>query len=251
MGILEGSIKESNYENIDVICPHCNQEIRYNRASDLKEVKPISGKNVNCLRPECGQQFRIVGDLANPAFEMLIYDCYKLREEKRYCNCILNFTQAFEIFFSNFLKANLLFKPFAQDRDITKLNEVAKLLYDTTKEYTYKPLRNLFFNRVLTAQELTSLNEAIPIIQNFTTLRRTPPTDEAINLYPDSKIKEILKRLKSSEIAEIRNKVVHKSAYRPTLEEVESAFKETKDILYSLGHLLHVRYDNVHWYLMI
>lgn len=251
MRTLEGIIKESNYENIDIICPHCDQEIRYNRASDIKDVKPISGMNVNCLRPECGQQLRIVGDLANPAYEKLIHDCYKLRKEKRYRNCILNLTQAFEVFFSNFLKANLLFKPFAQDRDITKLNEVAKLLYDTTKKYTYKPLRNLFFNRVLIAQELTSLNEAIPIIQSFPSLRKASPTDEAINLYPDTKIRKILKQLKNSKIAEIRNKVVHKSAHLPTLEEVDSAFQETKDILYPLGHLLQARYDNVQWYLMV
>jgi hypothetical protein len=47
----------------------------------------------------------------------------------------------------------------------------------------------------------------------------------------------------------LRNQVVHKSAYRPTLDEVNDALKETREILFPLGQLLDIRSDDLNWYM--
>ena len=57
---------------------------------------------------------------------MLILDMPELYERKHYMNCILSLAQAYEVFFSLYLRVNLLFKPFGSDadRDIGMFNRL-------------------------------------------------------------------------------------------------------------------------------
>jgi hypothetical protein len=240
--------KRTSYENFDARCPRCGFFCRFNRASDLNDFNPIDFKEVRCLSPDCDESFNINGDSINSPHEMLIYDCYDLKKEKRYCYCILNLAQAFEAFFSLYLRVSLLYKPFARHNHLDQLNRMAAALYEAIKKYPYAKLRNLFLNCVLANQEVTSLNQAELVIRNVSNSCHEP-SDQLIAQFPNQEIADLLRRLKYSGVAELRNKVVHQHAYRPTLAEVDSALEETRSILFPLGSLLNVEGDDINWYL--
>jgi len=242
--------KRTSYENFDAWCPRCDFFCRFNRASDFNDLTPIDFKVVRCLNPDCQEPFKINGDSINSPHEMLIYDCYDLKKEKRYCYCVLNLAQAFEAFFSLYLRVKLLYEPFARHdhRDLERLNRMAAALYEAIKKYPYVKLRNLFFHRVLANQEIASLNEAELVIRNVSNSCHEP-SDQSIIQFPNPHIADLLRRLKYSGVAELRNKVVHQHAYRPTLAEVESALEETRSILFPLGRLLNVEGDDINWYM--
>jgi hypothetical protein len=109
--------KECTYENFIARCPLCGFRNIFNRVTDLQDTEPIRFREVVCLNDRCKQKFNINGDLVSPAFRMLVFDCYPLKEEKKYSYCILNLAQAYEVFFSLYLRVELLFRPFSQDPD--------------------------------------------------------------------------------------------------------------------------------------
>jgi len=55
--------------------------------------------------------------------------------------------------------------------------------------------------------------------------------------------------LKETGISALRNKVVHKSGYRPTRDEAEQAHEEAQSILFPLTWLLDL-HDEINWYMM-
>src|SRR6266498_3552998 len=116
--------KRTSYENFVAQCPWCGHESIFDRATDLKELSPIAFRPVSCLSLVCEKPFNINGDSVNSAHEMLVFDRYELLQLKHYMNCILTLAQAYAVFFSLFLRAGLLYKPFAADpdKDIDQLN---------------------------------------------------------------------------------------------------------------------------------
>ena len=96
--MIAESTKVSEYENIvvDMSCPMCNDEISFNRASDLQTFEPVAGANVSCYR--CSGEFWINGDSINERHNALLFDCNEHLFAKRYMNCILNVSQAYEMF---------------------------------------------------------------------------------------------------------------------------------------------------------
>jgi hypothetical protein len=241
---------QTTYENFSARCPWCGFKNIFNRASDLEDLEPIAHKQVVCLNRDCGQPFTISGDLINPAFEMLIYDCYELRCAKHYAYCILNSAQAFEVFFSQYLRVQLLYRPFASDsdRDIEQLNDLAKLLYEKVKRHTFARMRNLFFDQVLQQQQPSSLLEAEARI-NALPEKPVEPPDRSLESVADQRLSALLLRLKHCKVGELRNQVVHKRAYRPKLDEVNEALRETREILLPLASMLRIQSDDLNWYM--
>ena len=245
-----------SYENFYAPCPWCNYENVFNRVSDLKDVEPVAYKEVRCQ--ECKEPFAINNDSVNSAYEMLISDCYRLRQEKQYIYCILNLAQAFEVFFRLYLRVHFLYRPFARGESenpnsssLDRLNELASMLYETTKGYAFVKLRNVFLNCVLKNQNVASLDEAEPIIKSLSLRKLTEvPSDQSIKacVSQEQNLAALLKCVKDSKIGELRNKVVHQRAYRPTLAEVNAAFKETGETIFPLSRLLKVEGDDINWY---
>lgn len=252
--ILYSKITNPTYENFIAICPYCDFKNIFNRVTDLKDTDPIGFKTVKCLSEKCEKSFNINGDLVSPAYQMLIFDCYDLLKEKKYSYCILNLAQAFEVFFSLYLRIKLIYKPFAIQRGKTRVNEINELnkilnfLYDAIKKYPYLKIRNIFINTVLSNQSNNSLEESNTFIENIMNLT-TEPKKYLIKNISDKKLKSLLIKLKNSKIHELRNKVVHKDAYRPTLEEVEKAINKTREIVLGLSARLDAKYDDINWYL--
>ncbi len=241
-------MKRASYENFIVDCPWCGKEIVFNRASDLKTFELILGKNTSCLNNDCKKPFRIVGDIINNPHEMLIFDCHELIEKKHYMNCILTLTQAYEVFFSVFFRVEFLYKPFSlsSNQNYAELNRISEKLHNKIKKYTFDPLRALFLQCIVTEQHRGSLTAAENTIDNLPN-RPQIPSDEIINNLDEIKPTSLLLDLKSTNINILRNKVVHKSAYRPTREEAESALEETRNILFPLTYQLNI-HDDINWY---
>ena len=246
---------KQTYENLYAVCPSCGRENIFNRATDLKRHGPIGNTRVQCHFPDCLGRFRLYGDLMSPAYAMLINDCYELMQAKHYAYCILNLAQAYEVFFSQYLRVQFLYRPAAAEFDrgnhnVSHLNDLRKLLYQNVKKLTFAPLRNLFVNTTLRGRSLASLSEAENDIREFSK-NLSEPSKERIRKAGraiDDGIVALLLGLMVCKTTELRNDVVHKLAYRPTLQQVNRCLKETKGLLSGLAGSLNVHFDHIEAY---
>lgn len=243
------SIKRSGYENIVIDCPMCNDEIIFNRASDLQTFEPIAGANISCYK--CDGEFWINGDSINERHEALLFDCHDHLFAKRYMNCILNVCQAYEMFFSLYLRVNLLYRPFVNDHhkggaSTNALNARFRELARETKRFSFVEMRDTFLALLVRADGPVSLEEAKAHIDCLRTHRC--PKDDDLKGGRDKRISELLLRVKRTQINEMRNDVVHKNGYRPGRSEAETALKEARSVLFPLTFLLDL-HDDVNWYL--
>jgi len=232
------NIRISSYENVIADCPCCDHVCIFNRASDLHTFEPIGGRNVRCTDYNCRKPFRIISDSVNERHEMLVYECYEL---KQYMYCILNLATAYEMFFGLFLRANLLYKPFAQDPNPDNLNQMNCLsvkLNSKIKKYTFSPMRQLFLSEVTNKTPITDLLIAEERILSLSP-QETPVS--RIEALDDKDLVQLLRALKNTEVYRVRNNVVHKQAYRPTKEEAAKYFEEAKFILFQLTRRLDIR----------
>lgn len=236
--------KRATYENFIASCPICSFENIFNRASDLNGGGLISHKQVVCQNINCAKPFNISGDSVSAAYEMLIYDCYELKRSKHYMYCILNLAQAHESFFSLYLRNELLYKPFSLDpnRNTKEFNKLSENLYNTIEKLTFRPMRNLFFYQVCLKTPVTSLIQAESMINELSKKQSSPiPKVEVIKSSFDKELADLLVQLKDTTIDKTRNSVVHKYAYRPTLQEIEKEIERTRKILFPLAQKLRIK----------
>jgi hypothetical protein len=238
-------IKRTSYENFVAQCPWCEQESIFNRATDLKDLSPIAFRTVSCLNPACGKPFNINGDSVNSAHEMLVLDCYELLQLKHYMNCILSLAQAYEVFFSLFFRVELLYKPFGADPDqeLSHLNRLSEELHEKIKEHTFTRMRALFLQHIVTGSRPANLAEAEAAIAGLED-HPSDPKDAELEALGDKQLVALLKAVKSTAINTLRNRVVHKQAYRPTREEAE----EARSLLFPLTSRLGL-YDDINRYM--
>jgi len=243
--------KQTSYENFVAECPWCWQESIFNRATDLKDLTPILFRTVSCLHQDCGRPFNINGDSVNSAHEMLIFDCHELLRLKHYMSCILTLAQAHEVFFSLFLRVELLYKPFAadSDKDIDHLNRLAETLERKVRDHTFGRMRTLFLRQLLAGISPKSLGEAEAAIAALED-RPKEPAHAELEALPDKQLVFLLKAVKGTAINRLRNQVVHKRAYRPNRDEAETALQESRSVLFPLTHRLHLR-DDINWYMAL
>jgi hypothetical protein len=241
-------IKRTSYENFVAQCPWCGQESIFNRATDLKDLSPIAYRTVLCLNPACAKPFSISGDSVNSAHEMLIFDCYELLQLKHYMNCILTLAQAYEVFFSLFLRVELLYKPFARDigKDINHLNRLEEQFSEKVKRHTFPRMRALFLRQLIAGPCPANLVKAEAAIAGLQDRPRCP-NDAELEALGDKQLLALLKAVKSTSIDTLRNRVVHKQAYRPTREEAEAVLEEARSLLFPLTRRLGLYDDN--WYM--
>lgn len=241
--------KDATYENFIALCPHCGVKNVYNRASDLQTFEPIDFRTVTCLSTTCGRSFNVNGDSINPAHQMLLFDCYGFIQDKQYMQCVLSVAQACEVFFSHFLHVQLLYRAFAADNghDVPRLNRLAEQLYDKIYRLTFEPMRRLFLKLVIEDVAPKSLDEAETVITNLPE-RPQEITKEAIEKVADDRLRELLLQLYSSSVNKLRNRVVHKHAYRPTATEATEAREEAGEILHRLTARLQLEGD-ANWYI--
>lgn len=237
------------YEAFSGQCPICERWSTFNRISDLQTLTLINPMKIRCQFPDCGSDFIIKGDLANPAWQMLILDCEELKHQKRYMYCILNLAQAFEMYFALYFRVQLLYKPFALEKlhDIEHLNRCHTSLFESTKKSAFYGLRNMFINSILQSHSCSTLSQSDLEIGKLISMKNDPG-DTAISTYSDHSMALLLRELRQFNIGELRNDVVHKYAYRPRIEEVEKAVDETARILYAFDHRFGILADDANHY---
>jgi hypothetical protein len=242
----------ANYENLTAQCPHCHATNIFNRATDLGTFEPIARHSVICQYANCAQPFVIGGDLINLPWQMLMLDCETLKAQKRYSSCILNLAQSFEIYFSLYLRVELLYKPYALEKshDLMRLNSLFALFLSKIEDFTFHPMCAVFIHMILRPPAPRTLSEAEVLINELPSKRRMPE-DVEIKQLSDASLSELLLELKNATVPKLRNSVIHKHAHRPTLAEVERSQDETGHILYALDHRLGMLSDDLNHYVSL
>ena len=242
------------YENLHVECPWCGRPNIFNRKSDLGDFDPIDCRQVTCTSPRCSRSFHVSGDMINPAYQMIIFDCDDLLKRKQFMYCALNLAQAFEVFFSHYFRVEFIYKPFWADvraeKDIGSLKNLEGLLYERIKRFSFSDMKNLFMCHVLYEDRPKSLLESENIIRRIP-LKPSPHSNEDIKNAQkpsDRRVRELLLPLNACRVADLRNRVVHKLAFRPDESEVRAALRETREILFPLAYALRVHVANPNWY---
>jgi hypothetical protein len=221
-------ILEVDYENARISCRGCDHVNIFNRATDLPGRNFISGAELPCR--ECGQAVRIPVDNANPAYELFIFAAYRLESERRYMQAVAAVAQAYEMFFGLAADAILLWHPYHNTAlaSVPELNETGELLFETTKTWNYRKMRN-FFIRLALAARPSSFAESRVIIGQALALS-SDPDDAALDQAPIN-IATLLHQLKDYPVDTLRNRVLHKRAYRPTEQEATAVIAPANKLL--------------------
>ena len=203
---------------------------------------------VHCTK--CAASLWIISDSINAVYEMLLFDCVDLLENKQYAYCVLNASQAFESFASLFLRVRLCYRPYAreQDGDLTSLNTSLAELYAVSKDFGFAKLRAIVSNLILQNAEPTTLTEARRLIRSIAVLT-SAPSKAVIAGHGDQRVALLLRKLQLTRVHECRNKVVHQRAFRPTRAQAEAAVEEARSILFPLGDALGILGDDILMYL--
>jgi hypothetical protein len=230
----------SDYENVEVVCPHCDKDNIFNRITDLKTTEPVGGRDLSCLMPDCGRSFRLVSDLVNDPHEMMLFDCERLIERKRYMSCVLTVGQAYEVFFALYLRVELVFKPWAADpdRDDSALNRLLRLLRAKIENHGFNKLRAIVALRVAEAHPPKNVTEAEAAIKGLGADAFGPLSRIDLKSLPDKVTGDLLSSLMATNIGSLRNGVVHKQAYRPTSTRRGEPWTKARNILLPLGSRL-------------
>jgi hypothetical protein len=241
---------ETNYENFIAVCPECGYKNIFNRVSDLKTTQPISGKAVRCFNESCGKTFNINRDRVHPRYLTLLFDCHPSYEEKRYSNCVLLLAQALEVFFYHYLKVELVYRPSWKEnrRDISLVDSLLNDLQSAVEKLAYGKLKNVFLNWVVNESKILCFADSTSKISTLTKYSNNSPSEEEIKRIPDSTLADLLIELKNCQVDKLRNKVVHKEAYRPNREEVETTRKEVHKLLMNLSCHLDVLKEDINFY---
>ncbi len=243
----EGRDIRFTFENVEATCPHCEYRNTFNRRSDLRTLGPIDSLRVACESPSCSKAFHIMGDLVNPAYEMIIFYCQELLGQRLYSYCVLNLVQAFEAFFYQALRVDLLYKPLwanvESGNDVSALAALEGLLDRRTRRFSFQDLRDLFISHVLYDPLPKSLAESEIVVMRVPAKPARHSNDEIrkTRTIANEKVRELLLRLNACKVHELRNRVVHSRMYRPSVGEALQAYNDARAILLPLGPLLNVR----------
>ena len=236
MEIINSEIKIAGYENIYVDCPYCKKENIFNRVSDLKTNRCIVSLNVICQF--CKKEFHISNDkLMFPEFLSFLDELEVLKKQKNYRLYILTLCQGIECFLeqaiiNKILDRNSNLRDEDGKIDIKKYNKELKELYDKKTMYD---LCQKGFKKEFKKAAFNDLREMFLFL--FDDERKNDNGN--LKKLKEDKREKSFKEIKDTNINEMRNKVIHKQAYRPSLEEIEK-FNNLIDAIYWLQSYLKV-----------
>jgi len=242
-----GEIKSKDYETITAQCDECGSLITLNRVDDIGDPGPYdSGCYVGCT--ECGRPFWVFGDAIYPAYELLLFDAEEHMRAKHYIPCVTSLAQAWEMFFATFVYSNYLYRPFHHDvrhaAQRERFEGLAEQLGDAIWKFTFDQLRNVLVNSVVEGVRPRTLDEsevAIARIKDDNFGQR--PAQARVDALSDSSVRAVLLQLQDLRIGELRDRVVHKDAYRPRRWEVEECSDEIRVLYRAKGRLAVRTFD--------
>ena len=232
---------DAGYENLTVVCPRCGRRNVYNRAEDIGNFDAIANREVAC--EHCRAAFCIGGDLVNASHELLLLDSTDFLNQKRYVQAVLSAATAHEVFFNHFLLVELVFRPIRRDRvhardidEIAWLNGNTAELRDKLEKFTFWPMQHAFLGLILRDTPIKTLAEAESYIRALPNNARKVEKVErsAVEGLSDEKVRGYLLRMYDSKVAELRNNIVHKTAYRPAHVETRTVVEDARYAIFNL-----------------
>jgi hypothetical protein len=239
----------ATYESFEVHCPHCGVFNVVPRSAAPTACNLIALRKAVCI--SCQETFGINGDLVSPPYAFLLDDAASFLRKRRYMNVVLNSAQAFEAFCSLYLVVELAYKPFWRESSrpmVQKLNEVLNLLSTQTERYTFAPMRSIVLHLLLDGVKPASLTEAKTVIGQLDVLGKKAISVEEVEALRDPVLRELLRRMRAANVDRLRNRVVHKEAYRPTHDEASQCLESARSTLLPLGEHLGLVTDEPNWY---
>ncbi len=235
---MDAKIKTAGYENIYVDCPYCKQQNVFNRISDLDNGDSIDRLNdIECQY--CKRKFSILDDRVTTAkYRWFIDELSIYKKQKQYRLYILNLCQGVECFFSQAIINKII------DRNSNLRNDTGYLNTDQyNKARRYLDQKTVYDlckkgSKKKTFEKTTFDDLKEIFLYSFDDERKNDNGNLA-KLKEDRREKSF-QEIKETKINTIRNKVVHKQAYRPSLQEVKN-FDSLIKTLYWLGTYLDVR----------
>lgn len=231
----------ASYENASATCPHCGHYNTFNRVSDLKRLDPICNATVRCESDTCGEPFDIGGDLINTGHEMLLIESQELLRAKKFMSAVLLATTACEMFFSHYLSVELVYRPSRREghrRDELKMLKAnADLLTSRIKYFAYEKMRSVYLHLAKDGTEVTTMAAGAAAIASIPD-SPLKVSDEQLLGVPNDELRALLRRLRHLQIHELRNRIVHKAAYRPTASEARGMATEAYEVVFAL-HGIH------------
>ena len=189
----------------------------------LKTIEPISGKEFTC--ENCNKVFRASSDRATIAkYRWFLDDLFFLRSNKRYSLYVVILCQSLEMFFyqaiiNNEFDRNHNLRDEEGRINVEKYNQGIKEYDDCIEKLTFVPMREKFIE--IYKEEI---NEYRP---------------RGIELKKDRR-EECFDAIKKTNINQLRNNVIHKYAYRPSLADIKK-YESLIDAIYWLGLYLDVK----------
>lgn len=222
---MDASIKEAGYENIYVDCPCCKKENIYNRRNDLCTIEAIGRKN-NIKCQFCGAIFSIIGDTVKSSkFRWFLDEIQILKERKNYMLYILFLCQACEAFFEQAI-INKKVDRTSKIRDREGFVDIKKYIIEFDK-LNRSSIFNLCGSGSKTIFEKAAFFDLREVFLHEFSQIDEQRTIDALNI------------VKNTDIHEIRNKVIHKNAYRPKICEIEK-YDSLITALFVLGYRFDV-----------
>lgn len=161
--------------------------------------------------------------------------------------CILGVSQAYEVFFNHFMYVELLYRPAGRDTDpVRRFPKVSEALFKRLKRFTFEDLRRTFLTLVAEGSHPASLAHAEQLVAALSEHPAVP--NAAIEAVADDQLRSLLIGIRDTSVNRLRNRVVHKEAYRPTFQEASDAFAEACTLIGRLGNKLRLRGD-ANWYI--
>lgn len=226
---MDIQIKAAGYENIYLDCPFCSTENILNRVSDLGGNNAVSRLD-GVLCEKCGKSFDIVGDRVSSAkYRWFINELDILKEKKMYRSYVLNLCQGLEAFFYQ----AIINKRFDRNPDFrNEDNRIILGKYNNERKEYDKHIKTWAFDAMRT-EFLTIFKEEQ---ENYIPQGRKLKEDKRCKFFS---------LIEKTEINSLRNKVIHKHAYRPSFEEINK-YDSLINAIYWLDLYLDVKDSILH-----
>lgn len=233
---------EVDYENATVSCRSCGHVNILNRATDLAGIDFIAGVERPC--ETCAKPVRIPLENANPPYELFVFEAKQQRAVKRYMRAAGTLAQAFEMFFALVIDVIVLHHPWnAADETDEAATGLRDALYEVTEEYTYRRMRNVMINLALRDRPQT-FETAHRVVQEIPAMTKDL-SNESIMSGAEPRLAALLLELKRLPVDSLRNRVIHKRAHRPTLEELDQCLEPAPRLLSDIWIALRLS-DSLH-----
>lgn len=201
------TISSSRYENVYWTCPTCGKDNIANRIDDLHHARVRgSYQSIVCQNAKCANEVNLVGDtLVTSKYRWFIDELYTHVQRKEYVLYVTSLCQAMEAFFYQ----GIINKKF--DRNPDYRNK-----YGHIKLEEYNAARKVYEECIEKWSYVQSKREFMVVYKN----EKQKYVPISLGIAKDER-RQAFKTVLNSPINTLRNNVLHKYLYRPSINDIE------------------------------